>query len=100
MTSPYIKGRRIEYRCKEILKEKGVGVIARSSRSLGPFDLVAIFPLKKEIWLVQVKGWKKPPSKAKISREYQVLKELEGTYQVKAYAFVKRGNKYVFEPIS
>jgi len=100
MTSPYIKGRRIEYRCKEFLKGMGVGLIARSSRSLGPADLIAFFPMKREIWLVQVKGWKKPPSRSRIKREYQVLKELEGTYQVKAYAFVKRGNKYVFEPIS
>ena len=93
----YAKGRRIEYRCKDILKKMGVSLVFRSAGSKGPADLIAIFPLRKEIWLIQVKGYS--VSKKRLSREYGILKELEGEYVVKAKAFVKRGNRYVFEDL-
>ena len=96
MGSAYIKGRRIEYRCKKYLEQKGVNLVFRSAGSKGPADLIAINPVKREILLIQVKKGKVPPS---VKRQYGVLKELEGTYTVKAYIYHKKGKFYELEPL-
>jgi len=95
----YLKGRAVENRLKRLLEGRGAELVARSAGSRGLADLIAIFPIKKEVWLIQVKAWKRPPSKARLTREYGALRDLEGTYQVKAYAYVKRNGRYVLEPL-
>jgi len=95
----YKKGYLVEVRLRKLLEQMGVGLVARSAGSRGLADLIAIFPIKKEVWLIQVKAWKRPPSKARLSREYGALRDLEGVYHVKAYAYVKRDGRYVLEPL-
>jgi hypothetical protein len=95
----YAKGRKVEYKCRSILEGLGVGLIARSAGSRGPADLIAFFPVKKEIWLIQVKAWNKPPSHSKLVKDYGTLKDLEGSYTVKSMVYVKRGRVYSFEAI-
>lgn len=95
----YRKGRQAEYRCRDVLRKMGVALVTRSAGSKGLADLVAFFPLRREIWLIQVKSWKHAPSLKKLMREYGDLVELTGDYKVKAYVYVKRHNKYVFEEL-
>ena len=100
MKGNYVKGRKAEYRCREFLQGLGVGLVFRSAGSRGPADLVAFFPIKREIWLIQVKTGKKVPSLSKLAREYGILRELEGEYQVKAYLFVKQQGRFQLKPLS
>jgi len=95
----YRKGRQAEYKCKSELRKLGVALITRSAGSKGLADLVAFFPLRREIWLIQVKSWKNPPSMKRLMKEYGDLIELTGEYKVKAYVYVKRHNRYVFEEL-
>ena len=74
----YRRGRRLEYRVRDDLKRMGAELVVRSAGSRGPCDLVAIFPDRGEIWLVQVK------STRRAERELEILKKLEGTYRVRA----------------
>jgi hypothetical protein len=46
-TSPYRKGYQVEHFCRELLREKYNALVIRSSRSLGPADIIAIMPDKK-----------------------------------------------------
>lgn len=96
-TSSYRKGYVIELRCKEILKSFGATHVIRSSRSLTPADLVAIFSDQREIWLVQVKAGREAPDDVdKLRREFKNLAELKGTFRVKTFVFMKKKGKYTF----
>ena len=95
--SNYLRGREVEYRCKKLLQGMGISIVFRSAGSHGPADLIAINPIRREIMLIQVKKGKATPS---IKKRYSVLKELEGTYQVKGYIYHKKdGKRYVLEPL-
>jgi len=96
VASKYHKGRAVEYKCKKYLEQKGLNLVFRSAGSRGPADLIAINPVKREILLIQVK---KGEAKPHVKRQYGVLKELEGTYQVKAYIYHKKGKFYMLEPL-
>jgi len=73
----------------------GAKLVVRSARSKGPVDLVAFFPERNEIWIVQVKV-----SKNKIrDDEIWVLRELAGNYRVVPVLFYKLGDRYVFERV-
>ena len=95
--TPYRKGYIVELRCKELLKEFGAAHVIRSSRSLTPADLVAIFPDRGEIWLVQVKAGREAPRDiSKLKKEFKELAKLKGTYQVKTLVFMKKEGRYCF----
>jgi len=96
MVTSYVKGRAVEYRCKDKLYNLGYKIVIRSARSLGPFDLIAINPEKKEIALIQVKKGK--ASWRDIER-LQQLKNIEGQYNVKIYLYHKPHLQYIFEEI-
>jgi len=94
--SRYRAGYFIELRARDELRQKGA-LVVRSSRSLTPADLVALFPDQNEIWLVQCKAKKQAPKRrTTLQRRFADLKKLEGTYQVKAYAYMKKGKTYEF----
>lgn len=93
----YRKGYLVELRARDDLKKMGATHVVRSSRSLTPIDLVGIFKDKKEIWLVQVKGYREAPEDGeKLKKEFRELAELAGTYRVRAFVFMKRRGKYSF----
>jgi len=96
-TSAYRKGYIVELRCKELLKDFGATHVIRSSRSLTPADLVAIFGDRREIWLVQVKaGREAPEDVSKLRKEFEDLARLKGTFEVKTFVFMKKKGKYTF----
>jgi Holliday junction resolvase len=94
-TTPYRKGYQVEHFCREKLREMGALVI-RSSRSLGPADIIAIMPNRGEIWLIQVKQMDAPKNQEKLAEMFKDLKKLEGTYKVKPKAFMRVKGKYQF----
>jgi len=94
--SRYRAGYFIELRARDELRQKGAQVI-RSSRSLTPADLIAFFPDQNEIWLIQCKAKKQAPKKkSTLLKDFANLAKLKGTYQVKAYAYMKKGKTYEF----
>jgi len=95
----YRHGYIVETRCRNILRKDGA-VVIRSSRSLGPADLVAIWPDKNEIWLIQVKKMEAPDDTEKLRKKFKELCSLAGTYKVKPYLFAKRKGRYTFIPLS
>jgi len=99
LSKPYRYGYLVETRCRELLR-KGGALVIRSSRSIGPADIVAIWPDKKEVWLVQVKKMDVPDDVKKLRREFKDLVSLAGTYKVKPYLFAKKGGRYTFIPLS
>jgi len=95
-SSRYRAGYFIELRARDELRQRGA-LVVRSSRSLTPADLVAFFPEKNEIWLVQCKAKKQAPKHHKtLQRQFADLKKLEGTYKVKACVYMKKGKTYMF----
>jgi len=93
----YRKGYVVELRCKELLKNAGATHVIRSSRSLTPADLVAIFGDRREIWLVQVKAGREAPKDVlKLREEFSELAKLKGTFEVKTFVFMKKEGKYTF----
>ena len=95
--SKYKTGYNIELKAKHQLLKKGATIVVRSARSLTPADLIAIFPDRKEIWLVQCKAKQQAPkNKSTLQRQLKDLKSLEGTYTCKAVAYMKQGKKYTF----
>jgi len=100
--SAYKKGYRIELRAKKELKELGAELIVRSAASKTPSDLIAIFPNKKEIWLIQCKKAGTTPKKQEtIQKRFKQLKKLEGQYKLKTYLYTwnNKKKKYDFIPI-
>jgi len=92
---PYQYGYIVEHECRKRLKQKyGAKYVIRSSRSLGPADLIAIFPERREIWLIQVKKEQAPKDLSKLQQRFKTLVELGGEYQVIPYAFMKVKGKY------
>jgi len=88
MSTPYTRGRRVEWRVGEVLREEGY-IVVRSARSLTPIDLVAIHPVRKVILLIQVKS-----GRSKLRREeVEALRSLRGTYEVKPMTTVREGRK-------
>ena len=64
-------------------------IVIRSAGSKTPIDLVAISPVKREILLIQVKT-----GKSRLSpEERDVLRALNGTYEVRAMATVREGRR-------
>jgi hypothetical protein len=94
--SKYRAGYLIELKAKDDLLKKGASIVVRSSRSLSPADLIAIFPDQKEIWLVQCKKEEAPKDTSRLTERFKDLKALEGTYTCKAYAYMKKDGKYTF----
>jgi Holliday junction resolvase-like predicted endonuclease len=93
----YKYGHKIELKAKDELIKKGATIVVRSARSLTPIDLIAFFPDRKEIWLIQCKAKKQAPKrKTTLQRRLKDLKTLEGTYTCKAIAYMKQDNKYTF----
>lgn len=93
----YHIGYEIERKARKQLKEKGAKIVIRSSRSLTPIDLIAIFPEKHEIWLVQCKAKIEAPKKMEtILKAFQDLARLAGTYTVKPHLYMKKQGKYQF----
>jgi len=93
----YRKGYLVELKCKQRLKELGATHVIRSSRSLTPADLVAIFDDHREIWLVQVKvGREAPEDVEKLRKKFEELAKLKGTFKVKTFVFMKKKGKYMF----
>jgi len=95
---PYKYGYLVECRCRQLLSEDGA-VVIRSSRSLGPADIIAIWPDKKEIWLVQAKKMDAPDDIEKLRKKFKDLVSLAGTYKVKPYLFAKKKGRYTFIPL-
>ena len=92
---PYRYGYVVEHECRKRLKQKyGAKYVVRSSRSLGPADLIAIFPDRREIWLIQVKKEEAPKSPETLKRRLKELVELSGEYRVIPYAFMKVKGRY------
>jgi hypothetical protein len=95
----YKAGYVVELKAKEELFKQGAALVVRSSRSLTPIDLIAIFPERKEIWLIQCKKTEAPKKPEKIVEKYSVLKKLEGAYICKAYLYAKREGRYQFTEV-
>jgi len=95
--SKYKTGYFIELKAKDELLKQGAAIVVRSARSLSPADLIAIFPDRREIWLVQCKKEEAPKDTSKLQQRFKELKALEGTYTCKAVAYMKKdGRKYQF----
>ena len=95
----YRKGYRVELRCRSELREMGAALIVRSAASKTPADLVAFFPDRGEVWLVQCKKAGSAPVKQETrERRFADLKKLEGTYRVKAvlYTWDRDKKRYGF----
>ena len=86
----YVKGRAKEHYVIEKLKRLGADLIIRSSRSLGPADLVAVFLEKREIWFIQVKYAKEGVNIEKLREKYKELEALRGQFTCKS-GFYARG---------
>ena len=91
MVKAYLKGRRIEYKCKRELEELGYTVL-RSAGSHGPFDLIAIHPAMKTILLIQVKARELRPSE--LRRLLEELRKYNGSYTVEARIYCKKNGRY------
>ena len=97
---PYQYGYIVEHECRRRLREKyGAKYVVRSSRSLGPADIIAIFPDRREIWLIQVKKEEAPKDLSKLQQRFKELVQLGGEYRVIPYAFMKLKGKYTFIPL-
>jgi len=93
----YRKGYVVELRARDDMRKLGATCVIRSSRSLTPVDLVGIFKDRREIWLVQVKGYREAPDDIeKLRKEFKELAELAGTYKVRTFVFMKKKGKYSF----
>ncbi len=92
----YKSGYTVELKAKGELVKRGAKTVVRSARSLTPADLVAIFPERREIWLIQCKKEEAPRSLEKLQNRFKELKDLEGTYTCKAYAYMKVRGRYRF----
>jgi Holliday junction resolvase-like predicted endonuclease len=93
----YRIGYLVELRARDDLKKLGASLVVRSARSLTPIDLIAFFPDKKEIWLVQVKGKKEAPeNEEKLREKFKDLAKLSGEYICRSFVFMKKEGRYKF----
>lgn len=95
MSTPYVKGRSAENYVKQKLLKAGAKLVVRSGRSLTGADLIAIFPERSEIFLIQVKAAKKGVSIKQLEKEYVDLLQLEGRYNVRCRFFTKEDGHWV-----
>jgi hypothetical protein len=87
----------VEWECKQRLLRNGAKLVVRSTGSKTPSDLIAFFPDKNEIWLIQVKKGENIPKKEEtIKRRFKDLIELKGEYKVKPFLFAKKDKRYEF----
>lgn len=98
-STAYKIGYSIEIEAKRRLSMRGADVVVRSSRSLTPVDLIAIFSNQKEIWLIQVKK-EDFKSKEAVKKKFSELLNLSGYYVVKPIVFTKINRKYQFVDLS
>ena len=95
--SSYRRGYIIELKAKSQLKKLGAKIVVRSSRSRTPIDLIAIFPDRKEIWLIQCKAKREAPKNLdKLRKKFHDLVELSGTYTVHPVIYMKKERRYQF----
>ena len=97
--SSYKKGYRVELLCKQQLLQKGAYVI-RSAASKGLADLIAIYPEKGEIWLIQVKKMNAPKNIETLKKKFEELGKLAGNYKCRSFVFLKIKGKYDFVEVS
>jgi len=94
-STPYRLGYQTEHFCRLKLRDIGAMII-RSAGSRSPADLVAVFPDKHEIWLIQVKRDDAPSDTSKLSEKFSDLSKLKGVYNVKTFVFMRIHGKYTF----
>jgi hypothetical protein len=95
--SSYKSGYLVELKARSELNKLGATHVVRSSRSLTPIDLIAIFPVRKQIWLVQCKAKQEAPKDlSKLGRRFKALSELRGEYQVTPHVYMKKDGRYRF----
>lgn len=94
-TPPYFYSREVEYEAKRRMLQEGAALTIRSAGSKTQADLVAIFPEKREIWLVQVKA-QDAEELGDLGRKFKALKALEGEYKVRSFLFAKKAGRYQF----
>jgi hypothetical protein len=93
----YKSGYLVELKARDELKKLGATHVVRSSRSLTPVDLIAIFPDRKQIWLVQCKAKQEAPKDiGKLSKRFENLVDLSGQYTVCPLVYMKKNGKYQF----
>jgi len=93
----YRSGYVVELWARDKLEELGAELVVRSGRSKTPIDLIALFPDKKQIWLVQCKAKKEAPKDpTKLKTQFKDLTKLDGEYKVIPYAYMKKNGKYQF----
>ena len=98
--SSYRSGYLVELKARDELRKMGAKIVVRSSRSLTPVDLIAIFPDKRQIWLVQCKSKREfPEDEKRLLDEFSELVELGGNYEVIPVLYMKKGRKYDFKVI-
>lgn len=90
--SNYIRGRRVEYYVRELLKKK-FDLVLRTAGSHSPFDLVAIDFKSREIWFIQVKANRKAIKK----KELEQLKSLELAFRDLTIKGVELSVKLIFK---
>lgn len=95
MSTPYAKGRSAEQYIRAKLRKAGAKLVVRSGRSLTGADLIAVFPERREIFLIQVKAAKRGVSLKTMEKEYSDLLDLEGTYDLRARIFHKKEGRWV-----
>jgi len=93
----YHRGYMVEWECKQKLLRSGAKLVVRSTGSKTPSDLIAFFPEKNEIWLIQVKKGKNLPKKEEtIKKRFRDLIKLKGNYKVKPILYAKKDKRYEF----
>lgn len=85
----YGKGRRAEYWVIAHLKKMGASLVIRSAGSHKDADIVAFFPKKKEVWLVQVKSSMRGVNMKRVAKDYPNFPVLGGIYLVRTGFFAK-----------
>jgi len=91
----YAYAKQVEYEARNRLLQEGASLVVRSAGSRSPADLIAIFPKKGEIWLVQVKA-QDVEEMGDLRTKFWALKSLEGMYELKAALFAKQKGRYQF----
>jgi len=94
--TPYQYGYQVEFEAKKRLKNLGAEIVVRSSRSLSPIDLIALFPREKRILLVQVKKAEAVEDYEELQKQYSELKQYAGQFIVEPMLFIKKSGRYEF----
>jgi len=92
----YQRGYKVELSAKKRLEKDPMVIVIRSSRSLTLADLIAIFPDKAEIWLIQCKKEQIPNNPIKYFNRFREFKSLDGTYTLKTFLYAKKNGRYQF----